>query len=92
MIHSMCGGALKDNKILSVVKVRFLNNPLSGERPYWYLNAITDLKQGEIVLAPFGKTQTLFKAEVIRVDNGVNEQSFPMPISKMQTVEKRFTE
>ncbi len=90
MIHQMCGGALKDNKILSVVKVKFINNPLCLDRPYWYLNEIVGLKQGELVLAPFGKNQTLYKAEVIRVDNGVNQQSFPMPISKMQTVTQRI--
>lgn len=89
MIHSMCGGGLKDNKILSVVKIKFVNNPLSENRPYWYLNSIIDLKQGDIVLAPFSKNQTLYKAEVIRVDNGVNEQSFPIPFSKMQTITSR---
>ena len=88
MIHSMCGGALKDNKILSVAKVQFINNPLAQNRPYWYLNGIVGLQQDQVVLAPFGQSQTLYEARVLRVDNGVNEQSFPMPVKKMQWITK----
>lgn len=89
MIHQMCGGGLKNNQVICVIKVKFLNNPLALDRPYWYLNEIVNLQQGEKVYAPFGKNETEYIAEVLRVDNGVNEQSFPMSISKMQTVTKR---
>lgn len=83
MIHSMCGGGLKDNRILSFAKVRFLNNPLAEARPYWYINNIKGLKAGDEVNAPFGKSGMKFKATVLRVDDNVSEQTAPLPIKYM---------
>ena len=84
MIHSLCGGKLRDNQIFDIVKVKFLNNPFAGERPYWYKSDIRDLKEGDKVIAPFGAKEEAFIACVIRVDRGVNEQNTPIPASKMQ--------
>lgn len=89
MIHSLCGGGLKDNQILTVVKVKFTNNPLAQNRPYWYLTTIIGLSEGEEVLAPFGRDGQTFRAVVLRVDQAVNEQVLPMPLSKMQTITSR---
>ena len=83
MIHSMCGGGLKDNRILSFAKVKFINNPLSEDRPYWYINNIKGLKAGDEVEAPFGKSGTKFKAVVLRVDYNVSEQTAPIPVKYM---------
>ena len=86
MIHSLCGGKLRDNQIFDVVKVKFINNPMAGDRPYWYKSAIPLLKVGDIVFAPFGKDEREFEATVLRIDKNVNEQCLPMPSSKMAFV------
>ncbi|MBQ7407674.1 MAG: hypothetical protein IJW13_00130 [Clostridia bacterium] len=89
MIHSLAGGKLKDNGYYTVIKVKFINNPLALARPYFYLCEVAQIEQGEVVLAPYGKNQTEYEAEVIRVDKCVSEQTLPMPLSKMATVTKR---
>ena len=83
MIHSLCGGKLRDNAVFDVVKIKFTDNPLSGDRPYWYKSDIVGLKVGDNVLAPFGKNEQNYKAEVIRIDRAVNEQNCPFNPSKM---------
>lgn len=83
MIHSLCGGKLRDNQIFDVVKVKFINNPMAGDRPYWYKSSIPLLKVGDILLAPFGKDEREFEATVLRIDKNVNEQCSPIPASKM---------
>ena len=86
MIHSLCGGKLRDNQSLDIVKVKFINNPLALDRPYWYKSEIVGLKAGDKVIAPFGKSEEGFVAEVLRVDRGVNEQNCPFNTSKMQYI------
>ena len=86
MIHSLCGGKLRDNQIFDVVKVKFISNPMAGERPYWYKSNIPLLKVGDIVLAPFGKDERVYEAEVLRIDKCVNEQCLPIPASKMSFI------
>lgn len=89
MIHSLCGGRLKDNEILTVIKVKFLNNPMVDKnRPYFYICKIGDIKVGDKVLAPYNENS--YAAMVIRVDASVSEQTLPFPRSKMQTVDSRF--
>lgn len=85
MIHSMCGGGLKDNEILSFAKVTFDNNPLAENRPYWYKNSVRGLKAGDKVLAPFGRDGKDFVATVVRVDIA-SEQTPPLPLSRMGTI------
>ena len=82
MIHSLCGGKLRDNQIFDVAKVRFINNPLSGERPYWYKSSLHGLKEGDKVTAPFGKSEQAYIAVVIKIDKNVNEQNAPMVSAK----------
>lgn len=88
MIHSLCGGKLRDNQTFDVVKIKFVNNPLSGDRPYWYKSNLIGLKAGDKVLAPFGKNEQDFIAEVIRVDSAVNEQNCPFNPSKMSFIKE----
>ncbi|MBE5764218.1 MAG: hypothetical protein E7339_01275 [Clostridiales bacterium] len=83
MIHSLCGGKLRDNQSYDVVKIKFINNPLAGERPYWYKSALPLLKEGDTVLAPFGSGEREYEATVLRIDKNVNEQCLPIPASKM---------
>jgi len=88
MIHSMCGGGLKDNEVLSFAKVVFDDNPVAGSRPYWYKSAVRGLKSGEKVLAPFGRDNAVYVATVIRVDEA-SEQTPPMPLGRMGTITAR---
>lgn len=85
MIHSMCGGGLKDNEVISFAKVVFDGNPLAGDRLYWYKNDIVGLKAGDKVAVPFGKSGNEFIATVVRVDLA-SEQTPPMPLSRMASV------
>lgn len=88
MIHSMCGGGLKDNEILSFAKVTFDDNPLAEKRPYWYKCAIIGLNVGEKVLAPFGKDGREYVATIVRVDRA-SEQTPPMPLGRMGSITKK---
>lgn len=92
MIHSLCGGKLRDNQIFDVVKVKFINNPFSSARPYWFKSDIYGLKEGDKVVAPFGSGDQTYIAEVIRVDKNVNEQNTPIPSSKMQYLISIYSE
>lgn len=83
MIHSMCGGGLKNNEIYSFAKVRFENEQLCGLCPYWFISDIAGLKAGERVLAPFGKNDEPLSAVVLRVDDS-DEQTPPFPIKTMK--------
>lgn len=83
MIHSLAGGKLRDNSIFDIAKVKFINNPFALDRPYWYKSNISFLKEGDKVLAPFGKDEILYEAIVVRIDKNVNEQNAPFPASKM---------
>lgn len=84
MIHSLAGGKLRDNQIFDVVKVKFINNPLALDRPYWFKSNLVDLKEGDVVFAPFSNDETLYEAKVIRIDKNINEQNTPFPASKMK--------
>ena len=84
MIHSLAGGKLRDNQIFDVVKVKFINNPFALDRPYWFKSDLVDLKEGDLVLAPFLNNETLYEAKVIRIDKNVNEQNTPFPASKIK--------
>lgn len=87
MIHSMCGGGLKDNQVLTLAKIKFIDNPYAQDRPYWYICNIFGVKSGDTVTAPFnglGGAYNVYKATVLRVDSNVNEQTSPVPIKHMQ--------
>lgn len=87
MIHSMCGGGLKDNQVLTLAKVKFIDNPYAQDRSYWYICNIFGVRSGDIVTAPFTRPNgiyNVYKATVLRVDANVNEQMSPAPIKHMQ--------
>lgn len=88
MIHSMCGGGLKDNALLTFVKVSFLDCPACEKRPYWYVCPFVGIAVGDTVLAPYGRDGALYKAEVLRVDENVSEQTPPFPLSSMKEIVK----
>lgn len=85
MIHSMCGGGLKDNEVISFAKVVFEDNPLADKRPYWCKNDIIGLKAGDKVAVSFGKNGNEFVATVVRVDLA-SEQTPPVSLSRMASV------
>lgn len=93
MIHSMCGGGLKNNEILSFAKVKFTGENLpcgvDGERPYWFISEIPLLKAGDKVLAPAGAALVSCEAVVLRVDRA-SEQTPPFPIKSMKKLIKRI--
>lgn len=93
MIHSMCGGGLKDNEIFSFAKVKFVAEKLpcgvDGERPYWFISEIPLLKQGDKVLAPVGMSDVPCEAVVLRVDRA-SEQTPPFPIKTMKKIIKKL--
>lgn len=85
MIHSMCGGGLKNNEILSFAKVKFCEESAPAgvdcSRPYWFISEIPLLKAGDKVLAPIGEKS--YEAVVLRVDLS-SEQTPPFPIKSMK--------
>ncbi len=91
MIHSMCGGGLKNNEILSFAKVKFFpeNAPegLDVSRTYWFISEIPLLRAGDKVLAPLSGGGSC-EAIVLRVDLS-DEQTPPMPLRAMKKLISR---
>lgn len=89
MIHSLSGGVIKQNKNYSIAKIEVIEGVFKGNI-YFYINQIENLKLNDSVLIPFGKNDTLLKGKVLRIDENVNEQNLPFPLSKMKEIFKKL--
>ena len=85
MIHSLAGGNLKEQQIVDLVKVEFIDTP---NQTFWYISQIADLKVGDIVFAPFGIIDELKKAKVVKIDKNVNSQNTTLNISRLKCLQK----
>ena len=77
MIHSMSGGILSDVGSYTFVKVVFDGDP----SPYWYICDF-DVEVGDKVYAPKGKADVPKLATVQKVEQNVNGQVTPVPLSR----------
>lgn len=80
MIHSLSGGVIRDNGILTFVKVE-----IDGA-PYWYLSPFPAVKAGDVVLAPFGKRGEPRRAAVLKVEQ-TDAQRAPVPMNRIREIE-----
>ena len=85
MIHSLAGGDIKKIKVNNFATVELLEGISKGSI-YWYITKIDGLKEGDIVLVPFGKLNSLTKAKVLRIDKNVSSQASPIPTSHAKEI------
>lgn len=72
MIHSLSGGIVKGEDFFDFAKVE-----IDGEGVFWFVDPF-GLKEGDIVVVPFGKNATE-TGKIVRIDKHVS--SFAAPIS-----------
>ena len=85
MIHSLAGGELKEYQISNLVYVRLEHT----DEKYWYTTDIADLQVGDFVLVPFGLIDELYKAEILKVENNVRSDMFPISFKRLKQVYKK---
>ena len=84
MIHSLAGGILSQTESSDFVKVEIVDNLTEGF--FWYKSDIIGLKEGDNVLVPFGRLDTLVKGKVIRIDKNVSSQNSPVPFKRAKYI------
>ena len=72
----MAGGNLSKITYNDFAKVKITSGPFIGGI-YWYLS-VPGAKAGDKVKVPFGANNTLFDAEILRVDTHVSSQMSPV--------------
>ncbi len=87
MIHSLAGGVIKTNGVYDFAKVRFLEPPYN-DRPYWYLCPFPLAKVGDFAYAPVGRDGNERRAEIIKMERGVNEQCAPVPMNRIRELSR----
>ena len=88
MIHSLAGGSIKKTKVNDFAKVELLEGTSKGGI-FWYITKISDLKEGDNILVPFGKLNALTKAKVLRIDKAVSSQASPIPVHQAKEIYKK---
>lgn len=81
MIHSMSGGVISENGAYTFVKVKLD----CADTPYWFICDF-DVKEGDRVVAPFGRGDIPKNGEVLRVENNVSGQVAPVPVKRAKRI------
>lgn len=89
MIHSMAGGELNTHDKFDYAKVKILEGE-NADSIMWFISTFSALKVGDKVLVPIGYSQA--KGEVVRIDKGVDEYSFPIPRKRLKEIIKILQE
>ncbi len=84
MIHSLSGGIIADNEILTYCKVEICEGAYCGEKR-WYISPFK-VEAGNSVSVPVGKAAGV-KGTVLRVDK-VTKQTAPYPVGRTAEIEK----
>lgn len=79
MIHSLSGGVLSENGNHTFTKVEI------GGASYWFLSPFSTVKEGDIVLVPFGKFDLPREATVLKVEENT-AQCAPVPMNKIKEI------
>ena len=87
MIHSMAGGRLGGVTYNDFAKVKITEGPMAGGI-YWYICTGLNVEAGSKVLVPFGATNALLPAEVLRVDKSVSSQASPVSAKHAKRIAK----
>jgi len=88
MIHSLAGGNLGNHQILDFAKVKLLEGVRKGDVCF-YISKISDLKEGDTVVVPYGLNNNLLKAKVLRVDKNVSSFAAPIPVKRAKEIFKK---
>jgi hypothetical protein len=86
MIHSLSGGVIAENGTHTFVKVIFSDDPLYGDRPYWYLCPFSGAKEGDHVLAAVGR-RTGAEGVILKVEE-CSTQCAPFPMNRITEIEE----
>ena len=79
MIHSLSGGVIADNTELLYAKVE-----VEGA-PSWYISPFSEIKEGDRVLVPYGRTERITEGKVLRTER-VNRQTAPYPVNRTREI------
>ncbi len=81
MIHSLSGGVVRDKKYYDFAKVKIETGEI-----FWFISKFKELKVGDFVVVPIGKSENLVKGEVLRIDKNISEQVAPIPVKRMKEI------
>ena len=87
MIHSLAGGDVTFNDNLDFAKVKLLDG-LDKGNICWYITNIIDLKVGDIVLVPYGRSNV--QAEVLRIDKNVSVLNAPVSVKRAKEILRKI--
>ncbi len=82
MIHSMSGGVVKEAEFFDGAKVRLEE---SGEI-FWFINPFPNLKEGDSVIVPVGRTEAEKVAVVLKIQKHISTQVSPVPYKRMKKI------
>jgi len=85
MIHSLSGGILRDKQIKHLAKVEVCEG-LDKGLILWYEVLDNTIKDSDLVLIPFGKTDKLITAKVLKIVKNVNEQASPVSFKRIKQI------
>ena len=85
MIHSLSGGVLRKEDFADFVKVEIIDNK-NVNGVYWYKSEIYQLEVGDIVLVPFGVSNILVKAKVVRIDKNISSYNSPVSFKRAKYI------
>lgn len=85
MIHSLAGGNFRGKRVEDFAFVEILDGVMKGGK-FWYLVKDNDLKAGDEVVVPLGRTNAEQRARVIRIDKNVVEGQTPVPLRSAKTI------
>lgn len=86
MIHSLAGGQLREKRICDFVKVEFDRLP---EQYFWFICDISGIKEGDKIIAPFGKLDEPRIAKVVQLLKNVDAQNVPFRTRNMKSIYKK---
>ena len=87
MIHSLAGGKIRDLAINDFAKVEILEGSETG-KVFWYISTIITLKVGDIVLVPLGKSNSITRACVVKIEKNISAHTAPIPSSHAKYIVK----
>lgn len=84
----MAGGKISNVTYNNYAKVKITSGPFAGGI-YWYL-CVQDEKVGDKVKVPFGKNNSLYDAEILRIDKNVSSQVAPVNPKHAKRLQSKF--
>lgn len=91
MIHSLAGGKIREMEIQDFAKVEIIEGLEEG-KIFWYISPFLQLKIGDFVLVPLGRSNAPTRAKVLKIEKNLSAQVAPVPISRAKQIIKILNE